>query len=429
MSKGRRKPRVASLAAVAGLGLLGMLTAAPCARASSEIAVEHVTAAARITVAGTAGADVILVAQLVDGSISVTVNGTVTTVPAGSAAGVVVTALAGDDEIYADASLVRGVAILAGAGADRVVAGAGPDYVDGGAGPDVLDGGAGDDVLYGGPDADQVTGADGADYLDGGLGDDTLSGGAGDDLLMGGRGDDELAGDDGDDLMAGGAGVDQYAGGAGVQRTFAQRGDIRPLRAAGTVVWVSLETVNAAGLPPGSSLAFARSGAFSQRLSSDVQALLSLPIGRRMLLALDAAGKRIAVSRGGSGNWTTVRDSAAARLRWSGRRGPGSACDVVYDPIGTAVADGSELWMRRPPIVGLYHELVHCLNAATGSLQPGTTAAGVPKLELQAIGLPFEGISWDHDGRSSTSRQPGNVRAFTENGLRSFLRLKLRSRY
>jgi hypothetical protein len=424
----RRKPWIAALAA-AGLGLLSALTAAPRASASSVIAAEVFTAAARTTVAGTAGGDLILVAQLEDGSISVTVNGAVTTVPAGSAAGVVVSALAGDDEIYADTSLTQGVAILAGAGADRVDAGAGPDYVDGGAGPDVLDGGAGDDVLYGAPGADQVAGGDGADYLDGGMGDDSLSGGAGTDLLMGGRDDDALAGDDGDDLMAGGAGVDQYAGGAGAQRTFAQRGDVRPFRGAGTVVWVSLGTVDAAGEPPGSSLAFARSGSFSQRLSSDLQALLSLPIGRRMLLALDAAGKRITVSRGSAGNWTTVRDSAAARLRLSGRRGPGSACDVAYDPIGTAIADGSEPWMRRPPIVGLYHEFAHCLNAATGSLQPGTTAAGVPKLELQAIGLPFEGILWDHDGRSSTSRQPGNLRAFTENGLRVFLRLELRSRY
>ncbi len=133
MSKGRRKPRVAALAAVAVLGLLGTSAARAVCWASSEIAVEHVTAAAPITVAGTAGADVILVAQLVDGSDSATANGTVTTVPAGSAAGVVVSALAGDDEIYANASLARGVAILAGAapiGWWRRRTG----YVDGGAG-------------------------------------------------------------------------------------------------------------------------------------------------------------------------------------------------------------------------------------------------------------------------------------------------------
>ena len=144
-----------------------------------------------------------------------------------------------------------------------------------------------------------------------------------------------LAGDDGDDLMAGGVGIDQYAGGAGTQRTFAQRSDVRPFGDAGSVVWARWGTVNAAGEPPGSGLAFARSGSFSERLSSDVQALLSLPNGRRLLLALDAAGPRIAVNRGSSGNWTTVRDSAAAVLRRSGMRGPGSACDLVYDPVGT----------------------------------------------------------------------------------------------
>ncbi len=148
-----------------------------------------------------------------------------------------------------------------------------------------------------------------------------------------------------------------------------------------------------------------------------------------MLLSLDAAGKRIGVVRSGTGNRTTIRDSAAAFLRSTGKRGPGSAVSVAYDPVGIVTGDGSEAWMHRPPVVGLYHELVHALNAATGSLQPHTTGAGVPKLELQAIGLPFAGIRWDHDGKASTPRQSGNQRVFTENGLRAFLSLQPRTRY
>jgi hypothetical protein len=430
MSARTRKfaPDVRAALAAVGFGVLMLLVATPVAGASRVIAAEVVTAAVRTTVPGTAGDDFILVAQLVDGSISVSVNGSVTVVPAASAGGLVVSALGGDDEVVADPSLTQGVAVLAGAGADRVVGGAGRDYVDGGAGPDVVDGGAGDDVLYGGSGADGLLGADDADYVDGGPGADVLSGGAGDDLLMGGRDDDELAGDDGDDLMAGGAGTDRYSGGAGVQRTFAQRSDVRPFHDGGTVVWVP-QTVNVDGEAPGTSLAYARSSGFGQRLASDVQALLSLPIGRRMLSAIDAAGRRIGVTRGSTGNWTTVRDSAAAFLRRSGRRGPGSACDLVYDPVGRVIGDGAEAWMQRPPIVGLYHELVHCLNATTGSLQPGKTDEGVLKLELQAIGLTFDGIAWDHDGRPSTPRQSGNVRAFTENGLRSFFRFEARPRY
>jgi Ca2+-binding RTX toxin-like protein len=406
------------------------LSAAPApASASGAVAAESAAATARVVVAGTDAADIIQVAQLGDGSLSVRVNGAETVVPQASAASLVIDARAGDDVVSADASLAQGIVVLAGSGADTVSCGPGADSIDGGPGRDALDGGAGADVIYGGPGADQILGGEGADYLDGGDGDDIVSGGPGDDILIGGRGDDSLAGDDGDDVLAGGPGTDAYDGGAGAQRTFAQRSDRRPLVAAGGVTWVALGGVNAAGEAVGSSLSFARTGAFSQRLRSDVQALLSLPIGRRLLLALDAAGRRVGVVRSTSGNRTTIRDSAAAFLRLTGRRGPGSASTVAYDPLGSITGDGTEAWMHRPPVIGLYHELVHSLNAATGSLQPRRTAAGVPKLELQAIGLPFAGIPWDHDGKASTPRRPGNLRAFTENGFRSFLGLAERTRY
>ncbi|MGZ8634032.1 MAG: M91 family zinc metallopeptidase, partial [Solirubrobacteraceae bacterium] len=380
------------------------------------------------TVTGTDAADVILISQRADGSLAVLVNGIETIVAPASAASLAVDALAGADAVTVDGSLTVGVAVLGGAGADRVIAGAAADYVDGGLGRDVVDGGAGDDTLYGGPGADQLAGGEGADYLDGGAGDDAVSGGAGDDRLIGGRDADALTGNDGADLMAGGAGTDRYDGGPGLQRTFAQRGDSRPLIAAGTVTWVSLTGLNAAGEAVGSSLAFSRAGVFAQRLDADVQALLSLPIGRRLLLALDAADRRVGITLSSSGNRTTIRDSAAAFLRSSGKPGPGSASSIAYDPVRIATGDGRQAWMHRPPVVGLYHELIHALGAETGSLQPGRTAAA-PKLESQAIGLPFAGILWDHDGNAATPRQSGNRRVFTENGFRAFFRLQPRTRY
>ena len=420
--------RVIALVLAVGLTVVGSAIAAPGSSAAASVASERAAAPARVVVPGTGAADVIRIAQSPDGSLSVVVNGSVTMVPPASATSMVIDAREGDDVVSADASLTNGIAVLAGGGADRVIGGAGADYIDGGAGADVLDGGAGDDVIYGGPGADQVSGGDGADYLDGGAGRDGVSGGPGDDMLMGGQDGDTLAGEDGDDLMAGGAGADGYDGGAGRQRTYAQRSDLRPFIAAGSVTWVPLGT-NAAGGAPGSSLSLPRTGAFSQRVTSDVQALLSLPIGRRLVLALDAAGKRVGVVRSASGNRTTIRDSAAAFLRAGGKRGPGSASSLAYDDVATVVGDSSKAWMHRPPVVGLYHELVHALNAATGSIQPGKTGAGVPKLELQAIGLPFSGIPWDHDGKAATPRQSGNLRAFTENGMREFLGLQQRTRY
>ena len=68
---------------------------------------------------------------------------------------------------------------------------------------------------------------------------------------------------------------------------------------------------------------------------------------------------------------------------------------------------GADPWMKRPPIVGLYHELVHAYNAATGSMQPGVTTGGVELVELQAVGLTFTGIAWDNDGNPSTAAALG----------------------
>ena len=420
--------RVRALVVAASLTVLGLAIAAPGSSAAGSVASELAAASIRTVVAGTDGADTIRIAQMGDGSLSVLVNGLETIVPPASAVGAVVNARAGDDVVDCDVSVTTAIAVLGGAGNDRIVTGAGDDYVDAGAGRDVVGGAGGEDVLYGGPGVDLVDGGDGADYLDGGLGNDRVSGGGANDLLIGGRGADLLDGGDGDDLMAGGPGSDRYAGGAGLQRTFAQRDDLRPFLQAGSVTWVSLGGLNAAGAAIGSDLVHAGSGAFSQRFASDVEALLSLPMGRRLLLALDAGRGQVRVVSSDSGNRTTILDAAAAFLRTTGKRGPGSASRVAYDPMGTIIGDASESWMHRPPAVGLYHELVHALGAGTGSLQPGKSG-GVRKLELQAIGIPFDGILWDHDRKASTRRQSGNQRAFTENGFRALLRLEARTRY
>jgi Ca2+-binding RTX toxin-like protein len=423
---------LAVLAAVCAVTASSAFAAGGSALAGSLIAAESPATAAPVVVRGTPDADTIAIAQLPDGSLSVLVTDTRTgtsvrtDVPVADAGHLIVDAGAGADVIEADASVTQPLTVLAGAGDDHVVTGAGADYVDAGTGNDVVDAGAGNDVVYGGPGADQLIGGDGLDYLDGGPGADTISGGAGDDILMGGKDGDALSGGDGADVMAGGAGADTYSGGAGVQRFFAQPGTDRILDGAGAVTRVPIGGTNAAGGPIGSSLALPKAAAMRLRCESDVQALLSLPYGRRLLLALDAAGKHVSIVHSGTGNKTTFLDAAAAVLRASGRRGPGSASVIGYNQTTLVVSTGSANWMHRPPLVGLYHELIHALNAATGSVQPPVTGK---RLELQAIGLPFAGIAWDNDGDPSTPRKAGNVTAFTENGLRALLGLDTRTSY
>ena len=152
-------------------------------------------------------------------------------------------------------------------------------------------------------------------------------------------------------------------------------------------------------------------------------------MGRRLLTAIDAARRTVVAAPTSGGNATQVLDAANAYLSAGGVRGAGSGSQISYDPYRIAVGAGADPWMKRPPIVGLYHELVHAYNAATGSMQPGATTGGVELVELQAIGLTFTGIAWDNDGKPATPPRPGNIRAFTENGFRALLVLPRRTSY
>ena len=405
-----RRPSVAALVAMLAGALPALAAGAAMAQGPGPGPVfapesSGTASLARTVIAGTARADVIAVHQDGDGSLRVSVNGGLTLVPAGEVSGLVIDGGAGRDTITAEAGVTTALTIF------------------GGAGDDVIIGGAGNDVIYGGPGNDRITSGAGAAYIDGGLGNDRLSA-AGPAMLLGGAGDDQLSGGAGG-LMAGGPGADTYSGGNAATRVFAQRGE--PVGSSGKVVLVSLSSRDAAGRLPGSALRINGTTAFAQQVASDVTTLLSLPEGRRLLTALDAAGRAVSLKTSSSGNRTTIPNPAAAFLRPGGVHGPGSASSVFYDPYETVIENGAQAWQSRPPVVGLCHELIHAANAAGGTLQPGTTTSGVPKLELQAIGLPFKGVAFRFGPGSPLSS--GNPRYLTENGLRALLGLPARTAY
>jgi hypothetical protein len=127
------------------------------------------------------------------------------------------------------------------------------------------------------------------------------------------------------------------------------------------------------------------------------------------------------------GNSTTIPDAACEFLKAAGGHGNGSVSDIAYNPYETVVDDGAQVWETRPPIVGLVHELVHALNAATGTMQPGKDARSVYKLELQAIGLPLNGIDFRWTSKADAS--PDNPKVYTENGFRALLGIDERTAY
>ena len=209
-----------------------------------------------LTVIGTNHADQIALTQA-GATLTVNVDGSVSTFDATQVQQISVQGLAGNDlitvaqSVTAPATLdgsagnnttIRGgggpESIVGGHGIDSLVAGSGDDTIDGsngakdtirgGAGTDILIGGNGNDwigagsgsnnVLIGGNGNDTLRGGlGGGDFLDdgngndsliGGLGNETLSAGSGNDTLRGGDGDQTLMGQGGNDLIYGGKGSD-----------------------------------------------------------------------------------------------------------------------------------------------------------------------------------------------------------------------------
>ena len=316
--------------------------------------------------------------------------------------------------------------IRGGDGNDVLIGGYGRDYLEGGRGDDHLDGGPGDDVMYGLDGNDLMSGGTGNDYMDGGSGDDYISGNQGNNILFGGSGNDQLHGGGGNDLLAGGHGIDSYAGSHG-SRVYAQSDD-RGIFGAGVVI-VDLSTTNSLGSEPGSTIAIIGDADFQMRVDSDLEALLSVPIGRSMLTAIDDSSRVVDISQGWSGNFINFDNFHAAFLNSDGTKGLGSGSHIYYNTTKGNIYDGSLDWQRRPPIVGLYHEMVHAYNGGTGTLQPGYNSIWVPNLEQQALGLPFDGIPFDNDNNPATPPSVNNLTIFTENGMRSFLGLPLRPLY
>ncbi|MGH9212609.1 MAG: M91 family zinc metallopeptidase [Acidimicrobiales bacterium] len=233
--------------------------------------------------------------------------------------------------------------VTGGDGNDIVDAGDGRDYVDGGSGIDVIDAGDGDDVVYGGDDNDFIEGGDGRDYVDGGAGDDRLSGGAEGDILSGGEGDDTVFGGDGNDTVYAGPGEDFVLGGEGADHMYVEDGDTAYAGDPGdqvTEVTIDMDLIDSIHIdgPP----------EFVQRVRADLVTLASSPTGSQMLEAL---------------RLTTV---FGEDLRIVPTDGGNSYSGTINYNVERTSSIGP-----RPPIVGMFHEMVHALNDRTDSYADG----------------------------------------------------------
>ncbi|MBI5545708.1 MAG: type III secretion system effector protein [Deltaproteobacteria bacterium] len=173
---------------------------------------------------------------------------------------------------------------------------------------------------------------------------------------------------------------------------------------------------------PGTSLSINGDAAFQERVRKDLEVLRSYPSGRELLTALDKSGKSTAIEPTTSGNTAWVKGDRYSTYQLpDGSQNEGASALVRYNPDLEMIGGGTEPWMKRPPAVGLFHELVHAYDYEYGSLPDGYTE-GVDNAERAAVGLSF-----DHDDDPSTPEI--TAQRPTENSLRSEMGLPLRPRY
>jgi hypothetical protein len=335
--------------------------------------------------------------------------------------------------------------VRAGAGHDVVRVASGPDLqvlVLGGDGDDDIRLGSGRDVVLAGRGADYVDAGAGADTVVGGTGHDVIYGMDGADLLLGGAGEDHLDGAGGHDVLWGGGDHDVLAGGTGADRTVAAGRD--HIVDGGSPAGVGV---------PGWRIAVDGDGPFVARVRADLATLRGTAAGRELLEAVDAAfaagrqdGRLGPLNLGASdGHRVTIVEtdrengyaSTESNRFFAGP--PGSDATVSFNP-GFHISHlpgGGTTRAAGPPVVVLFHELVHAWTFQTGTDAPGTYRGPGPdgplpgqpdiaNVERQATGLP---IDHDDDLRTPEVPTPGHPSSLTENALRAELGLAARNTY
>jgi len=151
--------------------------------------------------------------------------------------------------------------------------------------------------------------------------------------------------------------------------------------------------------------------AFKAAVMLDLGWLLTATIGRELLDAMAASGKTVTISATTAGNSTGYANNADSYERADGTPGPGSDTTVSYNTGEWNPYGGTEAWMRRPPAIGLAHEMIHAWTGMTGTRALGSDG-GVSRREQQATGL----------GAFSAA-------AMTENRFRAAFGLPQRPRY
>ena len=179
---------------------------------------------------------------------------------------------------------------------------------------------------------------------------------------------------------------DVYPDGAeSVPVAEAGRAEVWPIReAAFATLQTFMASVDSWSTPAVLRIAAAEDEMFAPMVKLDLAWLQTQPVGGELLAAMEKTRKQVFVVWYPGDNSTHYPENEEdSFLVDKDTPGPGTNAKIKYNPRRLKIHDGAEQWMRRPPAIGLAHELVHAWRAMTGTRARG----GEEQRERQATGL------------------------------------------
>lgn len=169
------------------------------------------------------------------------------------------------------------------------------------------------------------------------------------------------------------------------------------------------------------------SAEFVDQVNTAVTTINGTNAGRQIMNDIGATGQRVVIrpAAAGDGNSYGASRPADRFENTNHTRGRGTGGNVYWDPARLQAGDGTQPWHRRPPEIGLGHELAHARDAAQGN-----QARGRQPDPAMPSGEPSP-HNWDVNTRElqATSIGPYSGNPSDENAMRNELGLVRRGSY
>ena len=409
-------------------------------------------------VKGTSGNDAIQIHNGKDGGLKIDINGQERIFSKKEVEKLIIDAGKGDDLIQADSDVTARLFITGGEGFDTIKGGSGDDVIVDNYGQGFIEAGAGNDVIiangkdlhnpynlsivYGHDiNGNVISAGDGNDYIEGSSFNDLLIGNEGNNVIYGLNGDDVLLAGHGRNYIDGGQGNDYIEVQGSQSMLFGGRGnDVIESQGRASIIVDNYgrNTVNA---PHGAEKSLVNAGVpfeipdnfhiegdkhFQERVASDLDTLAQVGIGQKMLSSIEATGYEVTIKET-TNNGNSCNSGKDGHLKDTVLKtpGPGSSSTVSYNRGSLKIAGRPDAWTERPPVVGLFHELSHSYNAATGTMDYGCYRydGTVADDHLGLVGAEYQAVGLEHPLINS------NPEGLNENGMRELLGIEKRSYY